>query len=173
MASITHLLKLLNKPALLTWANKIGLNGVSLKEYRNKLTNEGTNKHKLVENYLLHGEIFPFYELLDEALNGYDIVGVEQDFDNGDLSGRIDLIIKNRYDDTITIVDFKSSSKVYLEQKLQLSAYKEMYGADNIAVISFKDWKLKFIDIDTKKYFNIVLYLNDINKTLAELNESL
>lgn len=173
MKAITTLLKLLNKPALINWSNKIGLQGIALKDYRKKSTSDGTNKHKQVENYLLNGEIFPYYEKLDECLNGFDIIGVEVPVNNENINGRIDLILKNRYDDKIIIVDFKSTKKIYLEHKIQLSTYKEIYNADEIAIISFSDWTLNYIKIDTKKYYEIAQRLYQISELLTELNEGL
>jgi len=43
--SVTDLIKILNKPGLLYWANNIGLSGLSLHEQRNKLAKKGTKKH--------------------------------------------------------------------------------------------------------------------------------
>ena len=58
MVSVSKLIEVLNKPALLHWSNKIGLQGISLKDYRKKSTSKGTSKHNQIENYLLNGVIF-------------------------------------------------------------------------------------------------------------------
>jgi hypothetical protein len=47
--TVSQLLQLLDKPALLGWANKIGLEGISLDEYRKKSTKGGTDLHKEIE----------------------------------------------------------------------------------------------------------------------------
>ena len=59
---------------------------------------------------------------------------------------------------------FKSNSFVKLERNLRF---------DKIAIIDFDKWELKFIDIDTKRYFNIVAHLYKINEQLNFLKERL
>src|SRR5258705_13839097 len=49
---VTDLIKLLDKPALLNWANKIGLKGVALKDYRQKALSAGKDWHARVESKL-------------------------------------------------------------------------------------------------------------------------
>jgi len=71
------------------------------------------------------------------------------------------------------VVDFKSNNKIYLQQKLQLSTYKEMLLYDEIAIINFDKWQLEFININTKQYFEIVKNLYKINSLLTQLNEKL
>ena len=46
--SVTELVKLLDVPALMNWANRIGLEGISLKDYRNKESKESVSIHKLI-----------------------------------------------------------------------------------------------------------------------------
>ena len=52
MVAITKLIDLLDKPALVGWANKLGLKGLSLNEYSCRVKSEGTNKHNDIELYL-------------------------------------------------------------------------------------------------------------------------
>lgn len=169
MVAVTTLLKLLDKPALLNWANRIGLDGISLKEYRSKSTKKGTLKHKQIEEYLNHGVLFDESDRLDECLKGFEIVGIEGSVDNGFVSGRYDLFIKD--DKKSVVVDFKSSNKIYLEQKIQLSTYKELLKADSVAVINFNTWELNILDIDTEKYYKILKHLYFIYRLKIELNE--
>ena len=74
-------------------------------------------------------------------------------------------------DNQTTIVDFKSNNNIYLEHKIQLSTYKELYQADHIAVIDFNKWELIILDIDTKQYYAIITSLYQIYKLLQNLDE--
>ena len=50
--SVTELIKLLDKPALMYWANKQGLAGIDIKTERKKWLNDGTSMHSQVEEYV-------------------------------------------------------------------------------------------------------------------------
>jgi hypothetical protein len=171
MIAITKLTQLLHKDGLLFWANKIGLEGIQLSDYRKKSTNDGTDMHTKIQNYLLYKIPFEFSEKLDNCLFGYDIIAVEKSFDNGFISCRTDLLISK--DGVNTVVDFKSNKNVYLEQKLQLSTYKEILNYDKIATINFDKWELNFIEINTNKYFNVIRFLYKIHSELKLLNEKI
>jgi ATP-dependent exoDNAse (exonuclease V) beta subunit len=171
LIAVTKLVNLLDKPSLVYWANKIGLDGVSLKEYRTKSQNKGTNKHKEIELYLKDKIEFPESNKLNKILNQFEIIGSEYYLKNDFIHGFADLVCKENNEKII--IDFKSTDKIYLSQKLQLSTYKEILKADKIAIINFKTWELKYINIDTKKYYEIVKRLYQVNILLNELNERL
>jgi predicted RecB family nuclease len=171
MIAVTRLLDLLNKPALLFWANKIGLKGLSLNEYYKESSGKGIKKHHQIENYLLNGVEFEEVDKLNKCLKNYEVLAIERSVNNGYIKGRIDLIIRDSKN--VIIVDFKSSTNIYIQQKLQLSTYKEIYNADKIAIINFDKWELEFINIDTKKYYEIVKRLYQINELLISLKEKL
>lgn len=61
--SVTKLIELLDKPALLRWANKIGLEGTHIDAYRAKEKESGLTIHEQVENFTKFG-IFPDDESL-------------------------------------------------------------------------------------------------------------
>jgi hypothetical protein len=44
--SVTDICKILDKPALLKWSNKLGLEGIDLNYYQNSVLNRGIKKHK-------------------------------------------------------------------------------------------------------------------------------
>jgi len=48
--SVSKLVKILDKPALVGWANKIGLEGVNLKAYRTKAMADGSNIHAQIHD---------------------------------------------------------------------------------------------------------------------------
>jgi predicted RecB family nuclease len=171
MIAVTKIIDLLDKPALVGWANKLGLSGVSLKEYYKNVTTEGNEQHYEIENYFRYGELFEGYELLENNIKGYEVIGVEQTISNQFLIGRIDLILKK--DNLIYVCDFKRNKSIYLKTKLQLSAYKEMLEADKVCFINSKTFELIEINIDTSKYYTIVKRLYQIYQLLKELKEKL
>ena len=61
--SVTNLVDMLDKPALMRWANKIGLEGIKLDEYKSQKKDEGSNIHETIATYL-NFNILPDDELL-------------------------------------------------------------------------------------------------------------
>ena len=168
--SVTKLISLLHKEGLLKWANKIGLEGINIKDYQSKSKKDGSDKHLKVERFLMFNESFDGCEILRSNLSNYKIIGVEHIIDNGYINGRVDLILENIAGEKI-IVDFKSTKGIYLDQKLQLSAYKHIYGAKYIAIIDFDTYQIKPLVIDSEKYFNIIRSLYSIYVNLTQLGE--
>lgn len=169
MVSVTKLIDLLDKPALLGWANKLGLKGVSLNDYSKNVKLEGTNKHNDIEEYLKNGVYFEGCEKLKYNLSEYEILGIEETIDNGKIIGRIDIVLKKN--GLIYICDFKRNKRIYLKTKLQLSAYKEMLNADKICFINTESFEVKEIKIDTSKYYEIVKRLYQIYILINDLKE--
>lgn len=169
--SVSKIIDLLDKPALVGWANKLGLNGKSLKEYYKEVTNEGNEKHYEIEEYFKYGIEFKGCEILKEKIKEYEVIAIEHTVTNDFLIGRIDLILKK--DNLIYVCDFKRNKSIYLKTKLQLSAYKEMFNADKVCFINSKTFDIEEINIDTSKYYEIVKRLYQIYKILFELNERL
>ncbi len=68
----------------------------------------------------------------------------------------------------------KSSSKIYLATKIQISTYKHLYGADKVGVIDLNDYTIKILDgLNTQKYYEIIKRLYQINELLKNLKEKL
>lgn len=171
MIAVTKLINLLDKPALKYWANKQGLKGIDINKYEKKVQKDGNNRHEQIEEYINNGTLFDGYEFFNEAIKGFEIIGCEVDLDNGYICGRTDLILS--MNNKVYVVDFKRNKNIYLSTKLQLSTYKHILNADYIAYMNLDDFKLKVIDIDTQKYYNIVQRLYQIYICLIELNEKL
>lgn len=171
MISVTTLIDTLDKPGLLYWANKIGLEGINLRDYYKKTSSEGSKSHNKVELFLTEGIEFEGCEKLDNSLKGFEVLHVEKEINNGFIIGRIDLVLKK--DDIIYVVDFKRNKRIYLKTKLQLSCYKHMFKADKIAFINSDKLELEIVDIDTKPYWTICKHLYKINELLTLTNESL
>lgn len=146
--SVTQLLDLLNKPALLKWANKIGLQGIAIDDYRKKAKSTGIDYHKQTENCLKHGEVFedPLIQYhFEEFMRDKECLACEQSIEHELFKGRLDVrfLVKG----TRFTCDFKPKTDVYLETILQLTAYRMVTGDDNIAVISLPDFTFRPIPV--------------------------
>jgi hypothetical protein len=165
--SVTVLLGLLDKPALMNWANKIGLQGVTLADFRKRATNSGTSIHNQIEAYLLNGTPFedPMIQQRCEAFFlDKEVLEVEKKIETEHFTGRLDL--KIRYNGEVYVCDFKSSQKyIYLENKLQLAAYRMAEPCDKVAVISVPDFTFMPVEInDYWPYEQILMSLSKIHE---------
>jgi len=163
--SVTELIGMLDKPALMKWANKIGLEGIRLDEYRKKVMNSGTSLHKQIEDYFLHQKPFidaEYFRKFQEFMKDKEIISIETKVETDYFNGRYDVKIK--YNNLIYICDFKSNHKaVYFENKLQLVSYRMAEGCDKIAIISIPDFAFMQIDIeDFTPYEQIMINLSNI-----------
>lgn len=165
--SVTQLTGLLDKPALMKWANKIGLEGIRLDEYRKKVTTAGTSLHKQIEDFLLLRKPFEDMEIqrrCEDFFFDKIIHNVEKVIETDYFQGRMD--IKFRFKGVDYIADFKSNqSGVYLENKLQLSAYRMSEGSDKVCIISIPDFTLIEVAIeDFSPYESIMIKLSEIHE---------
>jgi hypothetical protein len=163
--SVTELIKLLDKPALLKWANKIGLEGIKLEDYSKKVMQQGTSIHKQIELYIkykipfenkFHQESFDMYFKDKEILSYESIIETEW------FKGRLDL--KILFKGKTYVCDFKLNQKfVYFENKLQLAAYRFAENADGVGIISIPDFTfLPVIIKDFTPYEEILKSLSNI-----------
>ena len=173
--TVTKLLSLLDKPALLKWANKIGLNGVKLEDYYKKSKAKGNSYHNQVEDMIkLNKEIEDptlrkNYHLFFE---GSEILDSEKNITGKYWRGRYD--VKFKRNGVTYLCDFKSNAKmVYLENKLQLIAYSEIENVDQIGIISLPDFKYYPVTINDKTpYVGILRALSHIYKCKSVINNA-
>jgi len=162
--SVTKLIDMLDKPALLKWANKIGLEGIKLDDYRSKSKESGSNIHEYIESYLKFG-ILGDDENLNERITKFfsdkKVISVEESIETEYFVGRFD--VKLEWKGFTFICDFKSNSKVYFETKLQLAAYKMASECDHVAVIHLPDLLIQPVDLRYDHY--------EFVKTLSKLFE--
>jgi len=142
--SVTELCDILNKPALLNWANKLGLQGKSIKSYSKNVLSDGTRRHKEIEDYLLHGvdiDDISLKEKIESIFGSSEIISIEESFENDHYKGRCDIrFIK---DGINYVADFKRKfKKPYLEHYIQLIAYKIHFGSEKIAIIDLSEFKM-------------------------------
>lgn len=170
--TVSQLLDLLNKPALMKWANKIGLDGIKLEDYQAEAKNKGTSLHTQIKEYLQFGIEFDD-ELTSinfkKFLEGKSILGSEVAIETENFIGRYD--IKLEYSGKTYLCDFKSSKGIYLENILQLVAYSMAEDNTNVAIITLPDFKFKEIHLaDQQPYIEILLALSNIHKNKQIIN---
>ena len=139
---VTTVLNVLNKPALVGWANRLGLQGIDSTKYVDGKAEIGTCAHYLIECHL-KGEKPDLSEyapaVVSEAENGFLKFLEWQDGKNFRLIGsELQLVSeKYRYGGTIdiyaeidgrpTLVDIKTSgSGIWPEMRHQVAAYSAM-----------------------------------------------
>lgn len=171
--SVTELISLLDKPALVKWANKMGLQGVNTEEYSKKTMAVGTSYHNQIEKFIKNGECFESRLIQDDFINffnGAEILSCEENIETDYFIGRVD--IRYKKDGLLYVCDFKlNKKKLYLENKLQLVAYRMATGADKLGIIAIPSFKLIPVDItDYNPYEQILINLSNIYRLKGEIN---
>lgn len=176
--SISTLVSLLDKPALLGWANKIGLEGISLAEHRKQSASKGTSLHSQIDKFVKEGIPFEnpeheanFLKFMEEH-NVEDIYAIEKKVEHDWFVGRYDIYLKangKRY-----LCDFKSNTNVYFEQVLQLTAYRMTEKeCEGIAVIQIPEFIFKPLNITLFNiYEGIISDLYSIYRNKEHLKEA-
>ena len=138
---VTTILGILNKPALVKWANNLGLQGIDSIKYVDEKAAIGTLAHQMIANYL-RGEETDTSEYskvqIDQAENatlsffewekGNHIIPilVEEPLISQEcrFGGTIDCL--GTINDVLTLLDFKTSKGIFPEMLVQLAAYKRL-----------------------------------------------
>lgn len=162
--SVTKLIEMLDKPALLKWANKLGLQGVKLDDYRSQKQTEGTDYHLAIENYLkfkmLSGD-----DQVDSAMEKFFsdkvILEVEKSFETEYFVGRYDC--KLMWKDFTFICDFKSNQKgIYFENRLQLAAYVMAEPKTHPAIVHLPTFLFHPVTIEQNLYSEFLVTLSKL-----------
>ena len=143
--SVTTILSLLNKPALVKWANNLGLQGIDVTKYVDILADAGSLAHDMILDYF-RGIITDTSEcsqdVIKKAENAFlsflewakqrklEPVLVEHEMvsETKKYGGKCDWY---GYEDGIkTLLDFKTGSGIYEEHAIQLAAYKTLVEYD-------------------------------------------
>jgi hypothetical protein len=169
--SITELIKLLDKPALLNWANKQGLKGIDISLSKSK--QEGASIHRQIERYIKDSTPFDDMNnqiMFDKLFSDKEITHNEYNIETDYFTGRIDLCYIK--DGMVYLSDFKlNRDRVYFEDYLQLSAYSMAIDCNRFSIISVPNFKEIPVTInDIEKYINIIKSLSDIYKNKQLLN---
>jgi len=141
MPGVTTILGVLNKPALVKWANNLGLQGIDSSKYRDEMADIGTLAHKMILDYFNSEKtdtsdyskeqidkaencLLSFYEWLKG--HKIDVLLAEKPLvsEAHRYGGTIDCLCM--LDGVLTLLDFKTGKAIYPEMLYQLAAYKEL-----------------------------------------------
>jgi ATP-dependent exoDNAse (exonuclease V) beta subunit len=137
----TTVLQELNKPALVKWANNLGLQGIDSTKYVDKMASIGTLAHQMVHDYFkgqatdtseyspddvskAENCMISFYNWADE--NEIEPILLEAPLVSEiyGFGGTIDCYC--RLNGTPTLLDFKTSKAIWPEHFYQVAAYKQL-----------------------------------------------
>lgn len=173
--SVTQLLDLLAKPALISWANRQGLLGIDIEEQRKKAKLDGTSLHSQIENVCKGTGDFEREidrDSFDRFMLDKEVISIEQKIETEWFVGRYDAKIK--VGSSEYIIDYKSGFKgqIYLEHKLQLVAYAMAENAQ-IAIVPIPQFHLIPINLkDAKPYEDMLINLSKIWQLKKEIESN-
>jgi len=142
---VTTVLGKIAKPYLITWANKLGLDGIDSTKYVDGLADIGTLIHYLIEcdckgttpelgDYSQNDIVtarFGLQKWLNwKALNKFELIDSELQIVSDDLrvGGTCDIYAK--VNGKFSVMDIKTSKATYAEQRTQGIAYKKLLEAN-------------------------------------------
>ena len=134
--SATTVLKMLNKPALVKWANFLGFNRQNVDDVLNEYAERGTLIHELISSYL-HGDLIVYIDdnrfdplMVLKFFNCFKVwyqqhtiepILLEKSFCSDKFGGTVDFY--GKIDGVYTLLDFKTAKKIRLSMILQLALY--------------------------------------------------
>ncbi len=141
LPGVTTILGILNKPALVIWANRLGLQGIDSSKYRDEMADIGTLAHYLIMCDLTGqtpdtSDYSPKQvNMAENAVRSYHewrkghtvephLVEVPLVSNKYGYGGTIDLYAD--IDGVPTLVDFKTGKAIYPEMVYQLAAYQRL-----------------------------------------------
>lgn len=143
LPGVTTILNVVNKPALINWAHRLGTDGISLESARQKALDAGSIAHFMVECHLAGNEpdLSDYaQDDIDKAENAY-IKFLSWWESNGltlraselqlvseahQYGGTID-IVAAKASGEVWLVDLKSSKAIYEDNWRQLAAYRALW----------------------------------------------
>lgn len=182
----TTITGLLNKPYLIAWANKLGLEGIDSSKYTDEAAKVGTLAHQMVQDHLQgNTTVTKQYsqEQIDLASNSFlSYLHWEEGHKVQPIICEDPMVSEKRlYGGTVdcyclldgipTLVDFKSGKAIYDEYFVQTSAYKELliehgHPVEQIKILRIgRDETEGFEErtiTDSRDYFDIFCHLLDV-----------
>ncbi len=189
----TTITGILNKPALVPWANKLGLDGIEVGKYVDDLADVGTLAHKMVEDYVAGREtdfseftpaqkdraenaVLKFYEW--ERQNEIEYIGNEMILVSEEhrYGGQCDLycVLNGKK----TLIDLKTGKAIYSEHHTQVAGYRHLltengYEVEDVRILrigrdegeGFDDIAVPRIDAHWRR-FVLCREVYEINKEL-------
>jgi hypothetical protein len=151
VAGVTTILGVINKPALVVWANKLGLEGINSTEYTRALAVIGSLTHKRIL-FDLKGQDYreadegnspSTIEVSDNCFLSYlnwkagkvlEPIFLEKAFvsERYGYGGTFDFY--GNVDRRLTLIDFKTGSGIYPEHFIQMGAYGRLLSENGFAL---------------------------------------
>jgi len=146
---VTTITGVLNKPALVSWANRMGLEGIDTRKYVDNRASMGTLAHEMVEAFLT-GATVDLSEYsqatIDAAENAmlsfhswakdhtWKVIGVEMKMlsRRWRVGGTCDIYWE--LDGVPTLTDLKTGNGIYPDHKCQAMAYGQIMRENNMEV---------------------------------------
>ena len=154
---VTTILGVLNKPALVKWANNLGLQGIDSSAYVDETARIGTLAHEMVQEYLggpewdrsayNHGQIdlaenavLSFYEWERRNVSSFKTTFIEEQFvsETNRYGGTVDWY--GELNGQLWLIDFKTCKALYPEHTYQTAAYRALllergYRVDGVRIL--------------------------------------
>ncbi len=192
---VTTVLQVLNKPALVKWANNLGLQGIDSSKFRDKMADIGTLAHLMIldhfrqtkQNYCEYSAddidkaencLISFYNWVDENKVVPIDIEVQLVSELYRYGGTVDLYCF--LNGVPTLIDFKTGKGIYDEYFVQVAAYRQLLKEKNKEVTQarivrigrdedegFEDCKISSID----EYWNIFFYALNIHNIKNKLKK--
>lgn len=141
VVGVTTVLNVLDKPALVKWANNLGLKGIDSNKFRDKMADIGTITHLRILHHLKHTEpdlsefsqadiktsdncMLSYYEWEKHHKLEPIIIEVPLTSDKYSYGGTPDFI--GLIDGRLEIMDFKTGSGIYGTAYYQVAAYRQL-----------------------------------------------
>jgi len=189
--SATTVLKILNKPALVKWANYLGFKRQNVDEVLDASATIGTLVHQLIYSYLMDKYVIwigtrkcgkatamMYMNSFLEWKRTHEVkpTFMEKQFTSKRFGGTIDFY--GEVDGKKTVLDFKTSKKPYSSMFLQLAAYCIMleeagYEVEQLAIIIINNsgYNEKFITREEiQRYIDVFIKLVEVFHNWYDLN---
>lgn len=143
--SCTTIVKLLDKPELVKWANYMGFKRINTTKLLESKAEYGTYCHKQVESYFNDGLIsaksnsdflssveyrdviykIKIIDLYFQKL-GIEVIRTELPIEGNEYGGTLDMLCYNRTKDCLMVFDVKTSKQVYQSHWVQIMGYCQL-----------------------------------------------
>lgn len=173
--SVTELTEMLAKPALIKWANKLGLQGIEVAEKQARGRSRGSSLHAQIEAYCKGSGGFERdmdRQQFDNLMQDKTILEVERSIETEWFVGRYDARID--FGGVEYIIDYKSGfkGKIYLENKLQLIAYS-MFQPSEMAIVAIPQFHFFPIEIKNREpYEQMLIKLSELYQLKKEIDRA-
>ena len=154
---VTTILGVLNKPALVKWANNLGLQGIDSSAYVDETAKIGTLAHEMVQEYLggpewdrstynagqidlAENAVLSFFEWERRNVSSFKTTFIEEQFvsETNRYGGTVDFY--GEINGQLWLIDFKTCKTLYPEHTYQTAAYWALllehgYRVDGVRIL--------------------------------------